>query len=218
MGAVIVPAQAAAAGPVSAVPASGTPRLPGTGPVEQVRQLARCDGTMYAVGSFTTVMRNSTRYTRDNVFSFSAAAPFTVISWNPDVNGVVNSTAFNGSGCSRAYIGGAFTAVGGTAAHDIAEIDTSTGAVITSFAHNANGAVETLLGTRGRILAGGDYTSINGSSANPYMTGLNPATDKDDGYVRLHISGSYQVPGAPRQPPSRPMTRPSTSRRPGSTR
>jgi hypothetical protein len=155
---------------------------------------------MYAVGSFTTVMRYNTRYTRNHVFSFAATAPFKVTSWDPAVNGIVNSIAFNGSDCSDAYIGGAFTSVGRTAAHDIAEISTSTGAVVTRFARDANGQVETLLGVRGRILAGGDYTSINGSDADPYMTGLNPATGRDDGFLRLHVFGHYQYPNASGNP------------------
>src|SRR6185437_8804878 len=37
-------------GPVSPVPATGTPALAPTGVTEQVRQLVECGGTMYAVG------------------------------------------------------------------------------------------------------------------------------------------------------------------------
>ena len=62
----------AATGPVSATPASGTPQLAATGTLQQVRQLVQCGGTMYAVGTFTTITRNGTTYTRNNVFSFSA--------------------------------------------------------------------------------------------------------------------------------------------------
>src|SRR5262249_59926313 len=47
---------AAAAGPVSAVPAAGTPQLAPTGTTtEQIRQLVACGGTVYAVGSFTSI-------------------------------------------------------------------------------------------------------------------------------------------------------------------
>src|ERR1035441_4266485 len=41
----------AATGPVSSTPAAGTPQLATTGTTEQVRQLAQCGGTMYAVGT-----------------------------------------------------------------------------------------------------------------------------------------------------------------------
>ncbi len=195
LGIVSAGAAAAQTGPVSASPAD-TPQLFGSdSPVQQVRQLVQCGGTMYAVGSFSEIKHNSTTYTRSNAFSFSATAPYNVTSWTPAINGTVNSIAFNGSNCADAYIGGKFTSVNGTSVTNIAEIDTTTGNVVAGFGHSANGQVETLLGTAGHILAGGYYTTINGSSADKYMTSLNPTTGKDDGFVKLNISGNYQFPG-----------------------
>jgi hypothetical protein len=188
-----LPAQAAI-GPVSSTPAAGTPQLATTGTTEQIRQLVQCGGTMYAVGSFTEIQRYSTTYDRNNAFSFAATSPFKVTSWNPNVNGVVNSIAFN-STCSEAYLGGVFTSVNGTAVKNIAEVSTSTGAVNTAFAHNASGQVETLLTVGSHLLTGGYYTAINGSSANPYFTSLNTSTGADDGFLHLSISGNYQFPG-----------------------
>ena len=108
-----IPAQAAT-GPVSSTPAAGTPQLNTTGTTEQVRQLAQCGSTMYAVGSFTSIKRYTTVYARNNVFSFGAVSPFKVTAWDPNVNGVVNSIAFSAD-CSVAYLGGQFSSVGGTA-------------------------------------------------------------------------------------------------------
>ena len=193
------PAASAATGPVSATPAAGTPQLNATGTTEQVRQLAQCGGTMYAVGSFTSIKRYSSTFTRDNAFSFSASAPYMVTSWDPDVNGLVNSIAFSPD-CSTAYLGGQFTSIGGTAVKNIAAVSTSTGAVISTFGHSANGQVGTLQYYNGHLLAGGYYTSINNSTANPYMTSLSPATGKDDGFIHLSISGNYQFPGAGSNP------------------
>jgi len=185
-------ATSAPAGPVSATPAKKTPHLPPhSSPNEQIRQIVQCGATMYAVGTFTTIEQGSTTYTRDNAFSFSAASPYTMTSWNPDVSGIVNSIAFNGTNCADAYIGGLFSTVDGTTVKNIAEVDTVAGAVVTAFGHSANGQVSTLLGVDGHILAGGYYTSINNSTADPYMTSLNPATGKDDGFVSLDISGNY---------------------------
>ncbi len=199
----VVPAGAAPAtgqtGPVTAAPAD-TPQLNTTGAVEQIRQIVQCGSTMYAVGTFTSIKHNSTVYAVNNVFSFGATAPYTVTSWAPDVNGIVNSIAFNGTDCSNAYIGGKFTAVGSTKVADLAEVSTSTGAVVTGFAHSANGQVNTLLGADGHILVGGYYTTINGSTANPYMTSLNPTTGADDGFVHLSISGNYNFPGVGSNP------------------
>jgi hypothetical protein len=188
-------------GPVSAKPAGGTPQLARTrNTTEVVRQLVQCGGTMYAVGSFTKIKQNGTVYRRSSIFSFSASSPFSVTSWNPDVIGRVNSITFSGGDCADAYIGGMFTSVHGTRVSDIAEIDTTTGHVIPRFRHHANGQVETLLGYAGHILAGGYYTTINGSRDNRYMTSLNHITGKDDGYLHLHISGHYRFPGAAANP------------------
>jgi hypothetical protein len=178
-----------------------TPQLNATGSVEQVRQLVQCGGTMYAVGTFTSVKHNSTVTAVNNAFSFSATAPYNLTTWAPNVNGIVNSIAFNGTNCANAYLGGKFTSVDGTKVGNIAEVTTSgTGALVTTFGHTANGQVSTLLGVNGHILAGGYYTSINGSTANPYMTSLDPTTGKDDGFVHLSISGNYQFPGVSSNP------------------
>ncbi len=194
-------AASAPAGPVSSAPVPNIPHLlPTNSPADQIRQVAQCGNTMYAVGTFATIRKGSTNYARSNVFSFSATSPYTVTSWNPNVNGIVNSVAFNGGDCTDAYIGGQFTSVGGTAVKNIAEVDTSTGAVVAGFGHSANGQVNTLLGSGGHILAGGYYTSINNSTANPYMTSLNPVTGKDDGFLKLNISGNYNFPGATSNP------------------
>ena len=190
----------AATGPVSASPAN-TPQLNTTGAVEQVRQLVQCGGTMYAVGTFTSVKHNSTVTAVNNAFSFSATAPYNLTTWAPNVNGIINSIAFNGTNCADAYLGGKFTAVNGTKVANLAEVTTTgTGTLVTAFGHSANGQVETLLGAGGHILAGGYYTTINGSSTK-YMTSLNPTTGKDDGFINLGISGNYQFacsgPGCP---------------------
>jgi hypothetical protein len=185
-------------GVVSPNPATSTPHFKATqdNPVEQIRQLVPCGGYMYAVGTFSDILKGSTTYPRENVFSFKETSPYTVTSWAPDVNGVVNSIAFSGNNCADAYLGGQFSTVNGTSAKNIAEVSTGgTGALVSGFAHSASGSVQTMLGVDGHILAGGYYTSINGSSADPYMTSLNPATGKDDGFVHLNISGNYQFPG-----------------------
>jgi hypothetical protein len=183
-------------GPVQAAPVTTTPHFPAsTAATEQIRQIAQCGSTMYAVGTFSTIKRQSTTYTRNNIFSFSAASPYKVTTWDPNVNGTVNTIAFNGTNCADAYIGGKFTTVGGTTVKDIAEIDTTTGSVVTAFGHSAAGQVETLASSGGHIIAGGYFTGINGSTADPFLASLNPATGKDDAFVRLGVTGSYQFPG-----------------------
>jgi hypothetical protein len=187
----------AASGPVSPVPQTQTPHLltTGTATVDQIRKLVQCGGTMYAVGSFTTIKRESTTYQRSNIFSFSATSPFKVTAWDPHVDGVVNSITFNNGNCANAYIGGHFSTVGGVAAKNIAEVSTTTGQVVAAFRHSASAMVETVQAVNNHIIVGGLFTSINSSSANPYLVSLNPATGVNDGFINFTISGNYQFPG-----------------------
>jgi len=199
-----VPASPALAGAVSPTPATGTPTLVDTGTTEQIRQLADCGGTMYAVGTFTEISgwngSSAQTFTRNNVFSFSEAAPYTVTSWDPNVNGTVDTVAFNGSDCSTAYLGGHFTTVGGATAKNIAAVDTASGALVAGFKDNASGEVDTLAVANGHLLAGGAFKGINGSTADPYFASLSPATGQDDGFAHLNISGHYVYPGVHTNP------------------
>jgi hypothetical protein len=185
-------------GPVSVTPAKGTPALANSGSTEQVRQLVQCGGTMYAVGRFTKISWNGTTFTRDNAFSFSASAPYKVSSWNPGVSGEVNSIALSRT-CATAWLGGDFKSIGRSSVRNLAAVSTSTGRVVTSFGHSANGTVETLLKDHEHLLTGGYFTSVN-NNRNKYMASLNTTTGKDDGFVRLNISGHYQFPGVGSNP------------------
>jgi hypothetical protein len=150
-----VAAQSPPPGPVSAIPASGTPALAPTGKTEQVRQLVQCGADMFAVGSFTSISQVGKTHAVHNTISFKATAPFTLTGWVPDVNGTVNSIAFSHGNCADAYLGGSFTSIDGTNAENIAEVSTSTGAVISSFLHDANGEVETMVGHDSHLIVGG---------------------------------------------------------------
>jgi hypothetical protein len=197
------PAQAGLAGSrhegrpqsVLTTPASGTPHFPATTrDTEQIRKLAQCRGTMYAVGTFYLIDQGGQTYTRHNAFSFSATAPFTMTSWRPYVNGEVNSITFNNGNCRDAYLGGSFTKVGSARVRNIAEVSTSSGTLVKAFAHDANARVETLASYQHNILVGGFFTTINGTHTR-YMASLNARTGKNDGLLRLHISGHYIYPG-----------------------
>ena len=189
----------ALAGPVMATPASGTPTLDNTGTTEQIRQLVQCGTTMYAVGTFTQIKSGGTTDPRNNAFSFGASTPFAVTSWDPNVNGTVDTIAFN-SNCSTAYLGGHFTTVGGGAAKNIAAVNTTTGALVAGFKDNASGEVDTLAVANGHLLAGGTFKGINGSTAHPYFASLSLTTGQDDGFALPSISGTYSYPGVQSNP------------------
>ena len=118
------------------------------------------------------------------------------------MNGEVNSIAFSNGNCADAYIGGQFTSVNGTTVANIAEIDTTTGNVVSTFgSHTGGGHVDTILAVNDgqanpHLLVGGTFTSINGNKgANPYYASLNPATGMDDGFLHLNISGHITFKG-----------------------
>jgi hypothetical protein len=185
----------AAVGPVSKTPTAGTPALSSTVPDQRVLQLVPCGSRMYAVGDFTAITQGGAVVTRHGVMSFMGSAPFTLFSFAPVVNGVVETIAFNGTDCSWAYLGGSFSSVNGQPAANIAKVSTSTGNVATAFARSANGRVDTLLATRNHLLAGGSFTQINGSARTAYAS-LEPSTGRVETYLSQTIAGRYDFPGS----------------------
>ncbi len=182
-------AGAVTGGPVTTTPAPWTPHFASSSiPVSKVRQLAACGATMYAVGTFTTILQSGVAYTRNNAFSFNASTG-AVSNWDPNVNGLVNSVAVSAD-CSTAYLGGIFTSVHGTAVKNLVSVSASTGAVNTNFTHTANGRVEALLVSGNHVLVGGYFTSVN-NSPRRYLASVNPTTGLDDAYLDLNISGNY---------------------------
>jgi hypothetical protein len=176
----------AAQATVGSTPATWTPNVVSANAT--VRQLSQCGSTMYSVGTFSSITQGGHSYGRNNAFSFSATTG-AVTAWNPNVNGVVNTVGFN-SACTMIYLGGKFTSVGGTAVKNIAAVNASTGAVVSTFGHSAGGAVETLLMVNGGqdLMAGGPFTSINGT-AKAYYASLDPTTGKVNSYFSGVIAG-----------------------------
>jgi hypothetical protein len=192
-----ISALASTTGPAATTPASGTPYLAITKTQQTIKQLVKCGNTMFAVGRLWSVYQNGTKYSRDNVFSFSATAPYTMTGWDPQVDGAVNSIAFtNGHGCGTAFIGGSFTSVDGQAATNIAAVSTTNGALDTQFERYTNGTVDTLVGYKDHLLTGGEFTRTNGYSRY-YFESLSPSTGKVDDFVNLHVEGN--VTGNPRE-------------------
>jgi hypothetical protein len=171
-----------AAASVSPVPAPGTPSLvPHSGPQTAViRQLVECDGTMYAAGLFNTISSHGKAYSRHGAFSFSARSPYQMTSWNPDVQGEVNSIAL-ADHCSRAWLGGTMGLI---------EVSTSTGRRVAGFRPDISDEVDTVIDWHGHLLTGGDFPG--------YYFSLNPATGRHDGFLAgLDIHGSEPPGGYP---------------------
>ena len=184
---------AAMAATVATTPASWTPYLR-TSPADQVvEELEPCNGTMYAVGTISSVARGSATYARSNAFSFSQTTGV-MTGWAPKLNAPVRSIAFSPD-CSVAYLGGSFTTANGVAAAHLVAVDTSTGAVRPGFADTVNGAVNTVRYTHGLVVIGGRFTKVNGVSRSA-MASLNPTTGAVTAYLDLTFSGTYPGTGS----------------------
>jgi hypothetical protein len=174
----------------AATPQLGTSGTDGS--IETVRQIVQCGSTMYAVGLFSRVRNpnSATLITRNNAFSFRATAPYTVSTWNPNVNGRVDTVACGVDG-TYVLLGGTFTSVNGTAVRNLAKVSTSTGAVM-PFSFQPTGRiahVEVVTDAGGvrHLLVGGYFTGL--------LDSRNPVTGADDGYGTPAITGTYQYEG-----------------------
>ena len=192
----VLPAGTASAA-VSSTPAAtpqigGSPTAGSDGTIEVVRQITQCGTTMYAVGSFTQVRNPNSRtaITRNNAFAFRATAPYTVLPWNPNVNGQVDTVACGTDG--SVFLGGTFTTAGGAANRNVAKVNATSGASMAFQLHPAGRIAHMEVVTD----AGGVRHLLVGGYVTPYLRSVNPVTGANDNYVAnvLPIAGTYQYP------------------------
>jgi len=142
-----------AAAIVSDNPDNGTPNTNG-----RVNAVAYLGGTVYIGGSFTTV--NGT--TRNRLAAFDAGSG-TLLSWNPNANGVVRALKVSPAG-TRVYVGGDFSAVAGTARARVAALSPSSGNAFgwSPFINDSVKAVTTS-NSGATVYVGGDFDSAAGA-------------------------------------------------------
>ena len=132
--------------------------------------------TVYAGGSFTAVGGQS----RAGLAAISLASG-SVGSWNPGVSGgaatvYALAATKNSGGNTVVYVGGNFTTIAGTTQKDIGEIDAA-GALV-SWNPNPNNVVNALQvatdssGHVTTVYAGGQFSSITGSTTYKYVAAL----------------------------------------------
>ncbi len=133
----------------------------------RVTAIARAGDRVYIGGSFTSVGGQP----RGGLAALDAATGQLVASWRADVTGgPVEALAASPDG-GTLYVGGDFTAVGGTARRRLAAVSTAGGAVGPWRPAAAGGMVMALAAGAGRVYAGGRFTSIGGI-ARPYLAAL----------------------------------------------
>jgi uncharacterized delta-60 repeat protein len=140
------------------------------GPSSGIYSIAvQYDGKIYAGGLFTTIGGGSESYIARLNSDGTLDTTF-----NPDVDDIVTVTAFQSDG--KVIIGGIFTSIGGVNRHGVARLNAD-GTLDTSFNNNndlnVNDEVYAIaIQPDGKILVGGEFTSIGGNSRN-YIARLN---------------------------------------------
>ena len=128
--------------------------------------------TAYIGGEFTSLSPagGGASVTRNHAAAIDMTTG-AVLPWNPNVNGVVYTMLASGS---NIYVGGSFTSVGGSTHKNIAEVNATSGAVVTAFTNNSkpNKAVRALVIANGNLYMGGAFTTPR-----PYMAELNATTN-----------------------------------------
>jgi hypothetical protein len=122
--------------------------------------------TAYIGGQFTSVRpagaaAGSGEVTRNHVAAIDLAND-TLLPWNPDASGSVQSIAVSGS---SVYLGGSFTKVGGKTHTRIAAVNAASGAGVSGFKASANAEVMALQITNGTLYAGGNFTTMDGAAS-----------------------------------------------------
>ncbi len=124
--------------------------------------------TVYAGGSFTHARpagaaAGTNQTTRRNLLAYDITTGKLKTGFNPAPNAVVKALAVSPDG-SRLYVGGSFTSIAGKSRYRIAAFNTSTGALVGSFAPSLNATVTAIAATNGTVYAAGWFGVANGRS------------------------------------------------------
>jgi hypothetical protein len=159
---------------VTTDPANFTPHVM-NGSVNAIVQLGN---NIYAAGTFTTVRQTLTgaNITRNRIFAFNATTGVIDPSFNPNLNGLVNSLDTDGTSI---FAGGSFTTANGLAAKRVAKF-TVAGTLAAGQPKAPNSAVNEVVVRGNRLYLGGAFTTVGGA-ANPRAALA--AVNKDTGAV-----------------------------------
>jgi trimeric autotransporter adhesin len=165
-----------------AIPAPAGAAVVGSHVVPSYQTNGRVDvvavqGTVaYIGGSFTSVRpAGAPLGTGEVARNHAAAIDLTtgnVLKWNPNVS--ANVAAIDPEG-STVYLGGAFATVGGLTRRRLAEVDATSGAVMTAFHPSVNRAVEAIARGAAGLYIGGAFTTVGGA-AQPYTALVDPGS------------------------------------------
>ncbi len=190
------PAHAQIAQPtvVSADPRDGTPQILDG----QVNGIVQFGDRVIAAGVFTQIrnFNSNTIFARTSLMAFSFSTGKIDQSFAPNVNGDIDSMIAAPDG-QHVYISGTFNQVNGVTAKKVAEIDATTGALVTTFKANANNGEANAIKLSGNHLyVGGSFTQINGVTRNGFAA-VDPTTGNVLPDVTIGFTGSLKAGVSP---------------------
>jgi hypothetical protein len=175
---------------VSADPRDGTPQILDG----QVNGIVQFGDRVIAAGVFTQVrnFNSNTIFTRTNLMAFSFSTGKVDQSFAPNVNGDIDAMIASPDG-QHVYISGTFNQVNGVSAKKVAEIDATTGELVTTFKANANnGEANDIKLFGNRLFVGGSFTQINGVTRNGFAA-VDPITGAVLPDVTIGFTGSLKA-------------------------
>lgn len=199
-----VPAAASA----DTTPAAGTPEtfagdaLP-TVQIDGVVYAQEVVGnTVYVGGSFANARpagspAGSNETPRANLLAYDLTTGVLISSWNPGTNGTVLDIKKSADG-SRIYVAGMFSQAAGAWRYRIAAFDTATGALVTSWAPEANGRIDSVAVTESAIYLAGEFTTINGTQRTK-VASVSPSTGAVSAFT-ADVQGGYGAKGVVASP------------------
>ena len=178
---------------VSTTAASYTPDI-NNGVVYSINQV----GTRIIVGGdFTTISAHGSTATvnRRSLFAFNATTGAIDTGFAPVLDGVVQGVT-PGPTADTVYVTGSFTTVNGVKSKTITLLNTTTGAIVSTFKPPVfNGAGWAVAYANGRLYVAGTFSTVGGVAHNG-LASLNPTTGALTSYVTVQLTGHHNYTGS----------------------
>jgi hypothetical protein len=166
------------------------PKVVSTNPVNftpnvldgKVQAIAQVGKVMVVGGQFSRISDagSSARIDQPNLFAFNAKTGRIVKTFNPRVNGIVETVAA-GPTPGTVIVGGDFRKVDGSWQRGLVTLRTSDGSRVTTFSAPTNGKVYKVLVRGNQLVVGGKFTTVGGVSRSRLAV-LNATTGAVSGF------------------------------------
>ncbi len=180
---------------VNATPATKTPNIL-DGEVDAIYDTGT--GKVLVGGTFTQAQNHgdtTTTYNRSYILMFDASTGLIDTTFAPVLNNSVDAI-IAGPTAGTVYIAGAFNTVNGTTRRKLAELNYTTGALVTTFGNVAfDAAVMDLAMVQGHLIATGIFTSTTGGVTRNGLASMNPTTGAVDSYLTVALTGHHNYNG-----------------------